>query len=229
MTVKAVCVLKGDGKVEGVITLSQEDDCVHVTGNIKGLEDGKHGFHVHQFGDNTNGCTSAGAHFNPDGKEHGGPDDAERHVGDLGNVTCAGGDCRVDIKDKMISLTGANSIIGRTIVVIKRDLVRAVEKKSQELDGKFLLHHDNTPSHSSVVTKITLRVLGIDTVKHPAYSPDLAPLDFWLFPTLISELRDSRFDDVDDRSISGHPLTSGCVGWRNVYHAKANISKRCKF
>lgn len=41
-----------------------------------------------------------------------------RHVGDLGNVT-AGADniAKIDITDKVISLTGSQSIIGRTMVV----------------------------------------------------------------------------------------------------------------
>ncbi|KAF6716255.1 Superoxide dismutase [Cu-Zn] [Oryzias melastigma] len=120
MVLKAVCVLKGDKGTEGVVKFEQENDSapVKVTGEIKGLTKGEHGFHIHAFGDNTNGCTSAGPHFNPYNKNHGGPEDAERHVGDLGNVT-AGDDeiAKIDITDKMIRLSGPDSIIGRTAVV----------------------------------------------------------------------------------------------------------------
>ncbi|XP_043283204.1 superoxide dismutase [Cu-Zn] [Venturia canescens] len=118
MTVKAVCVLQGD--VKGTVYFEQAGDSnpVKVTGEVTGLKKGLHGFHIHEFGDNTNGCTSAGPHFNPLGKEHGGPEAVVRHVGDLGNVQ-AGDDgvAKVDISDKQIQLQGAHSIIGRTLVV----------------------------------------------------------------------------------------------------------------
>lgn len=117
MSVKAVCVMKGDSGVNGVIRFTQESNSVKLTGEINGMADGKHGFHIHEFGDNTNGCTSAGAHFNPEGKEHGAPTDENRHVGDLGNVDSSGGIANVNIEDKIISLVGPNSIIGRTVVV----------------------------------------------------------------------------------------------------------------
>jgi Cu-Zn family superoxide dismutase len=55
----AVCVLKGD-KVEGEVLFEAVADGVKVSGQVKGLTPGKHGFHVHQFGDLTNGCTSTG-------------------------------------------------------------------------------------------------------------------------------------------------------------------------
>ncbi|OXB53054.1 hypothetical protein ASZ78_011174 [Callipepla squamata] len=154
-TLKAVCVMKGDSPVEGVIHFQQQarPGCgsgrvgalsgrdaesppggpVKVTGKITGLADGDHGFHVHEFGDNTNGCTSAGAHFNPEGKQHGGPKDAERHVGDLGNVTAKGGVAEVDIEDSVISLSGPHCIIGRTMVVHAKsdDLGRGGDNESK--------------------------------------------------------------------------------------------------
>lgn len=89
-----------------------------VTGEVSGLAPGLHGFHVHEFGDNTNGCTSAGPHFNPAGLTHGGPEHEVRHVGDLGNVEAdANGVAKVNIKDAQISLTGPNTILGRSLVV----------------------------------------------------------------------------------------------------------------
>ena len=59
----------------------------HVSVDISGLTaNQEHGFHIHQLGDLSNGCTSLGGHYNPEGEDHGSPDDPDRHVGDLGNL-----------------------------------------------------------------------------------------------------------------------------------------------
>ena len=55
---------------------------------------------------------------NSHGKTHGAPDDEERHVGDLGNVTANDeGLAKFDYTDKLIKLNGPTSIIGRTMVI----------------------------------------------------------------------------------------------------------------
>ncbi|KAK6504958.1 Superoxide dismutase [Cu-Zn] [Arthrobotrys musiformis] len=119
--VKAVAVLRGDSSVTGVVTFTQESESspttidYEITGNDANSQ---RGFHIHTFGDNTNGCTSAGPHFNPFGKTHGSPSDDNRHVGDLGNIsTDASGVAKGTITDSLVSLIGPNSILGRTVVV----------------------------------------------------------------------------------------------------------------
>lgn len=60
----------------------------------------------------------AGGHFNPYGKQHGGPLDSERHAGDLGNIEADQNSiANVNIVDDQIPLTGENNIIGRSVVV----------------------------------------------------------------------------------------------------------------
>ncbi|EEB05646.1 superoxide dismutase Sod1 [Schizosaccharomyces japonicus yFS275] len=119
--VKAIAVLRGDSSVTGVVTFEQPDESapVKVLYDIKGnTHNALRGFHIHQFGDNTNGCTSAGPHFNPEGKFHGDRLDASRHVGDLGNIpTDSEGVAKGSFSDNVISLFGPNSIVGRTIVI----------------------------------------------------------------------------------------------------------------
>ena len=40
--------------------------------------------------------------------------------------------------------------------------------------------------------------MGIKTVRHPPYSPDLAPYDFWLLPKLKERLRGCRYETVEE-------------------------------
>uniref|UniRef100_A0A1I8ARX6 Superoxide dismutase [Cu-Zn] n=1 Tax=Steinernema glaseri TaxID=37863 RepID=A0A1I8ARX6_9BILA len=137
MTNRAVAVLRGDVGVTGTVYFTQEKEGQPTTikGEIKGLSPGLHGFHVHQYGDATNGCISAGPHFNPFGKTHGGPKDDTRHVGDLGNVEANGdGVATFEIVDNLVQIHGVNSVIGRSLVVHagQDDLGRGEGDKKEE-------------------------------------------------------------------------------------------------
>ena len=121
---KATCKLesKSGSKVTGMVTFTKVGDDVQVVGDITGLTPGKHGIHVHEKGDcSAPDAASAGAHFNPTNQHHGGPMTAEHHAGDFGNIEAdASGKAHIDWKGKM-SLSGADSIIGRSLVVHEKE------------------------------------------------------------------------------------------------------------
>ncbi|KAJ4825044.1 hypothetical protein Tsubulata_009710 [Turnera subulata] len=118
-TKKAVAVLTGTSNVEGVVSLTQEDDGpTTVNVRVTGLTPGLHGFHLHEYGDTTNGCISTGPHFNPNNLTHGAPEDEIRHAGDLGNIVAnADGVAEATIVDNQIPLSGPNAVVGRAFVV----------------------------------------------------------------------------------------------------------------
>nr|KAF6437173.1 copper chaperone for superoxide dismutase [Molossus molossus] len=112
----AVAILGETGPVQGVVRFLQltPERCL-IEGTIDGLEPGPHGLHVHQFGDLTSNCNSCGDHFNPDGTSHGGPQDSERHRGDLGNVHAdASGRATFRIEDEQLKVW---DVIGRSLVI----------------------------------------------------------------------------------------------------------------
>jgi len=103
----------------GTVTFTQTEGGIRVEGRIENLSPGKHGFHVHEYGDLSKiDGTSTGGHFNPKGKPHGGPDDMKRHIGDLGNIEAnEDGVAEFSFVDKKLSFKGTSSIIGRGLIV----------------------------------------------------------------------------------------------------------------
>ena len=119
---KGISVLQATAgnKVNGTVTFTPVADGVRVHAEVGGLTPGKHGFHIHEFGDcSAADFSSAGAHFNPTNQPHAGPDTATRHEGDMGNVEAdASGNAKLDYVDHQISLTDdVKSAIGRSVVV----------------------------------------------------------------------------------------------------------------
>ena len=118
---KAVAVLTPTqgNTANGVITFTKVEGGVRVVVNLSNVPPGDHGFHIHEFGDcSAVDGTSAGGHFNPTKMVHAGPSAEKRHVGDLGNVTAnAEGKVALDYVDKHLAFSGANSIIGRGLIL----------------------------------------------------------------------------------------------------------------
>lgn len=96
----------------------------------------------------------------------------------------------VDYKAKGETITGAYyaNILTRLRETIK-------EKRRGKLAKGVLLLHDNAPVHKARVAVSAVASCGFEEINHPPYSPDLAPSDYFLFPSLKKDLRGRRFED----------------------------------
>ena len=85
-------------------------------------------------------------------------------------------------------------------IEVLREFRKTFRRKRPELfeSGQWHFHQDNAPVHKSILVTDYLTQMGIKTVSHPPYSPDLAPCDFWLFPKLKENLRGNRYSTIED-------------------------------
>lgn len=118
---KAVAVLHPTqgNNVTGTVYFSRTPKGIKVSADVMDLSPGKHGFHIHEYGDCTaSDGTSAGGHFNPENQPHAGPDQVKRHVGDLGNIEADNsGNAHYERTDTHLKFDGRDSIIGRGVIV----------------------------------------------------------------------------------------------------------------
>ena len=80
-------------------------------------------------------------------------------------------------------------------VEILREFKKRFHWKRQALfkSGQWHFQQDNAPVHHSIFVTDYLSKMGIKTVPHLSYSPDLAPCYFWLFP----KLRGCRYETIE--------------------------------
>ena len=118
---RAVAVLHPTegNQATGTVIFTEVAGGFQIEATVEGLEPGKHGFHIHVLGDCTApDATSAGGHYNPDGHPHAGPDQAKRHMGDLGNLEANPiGRAHYMRLDDYVTLNGPKSIVGRAVIV----------------------------------------------------------------------------------------------------------------
>ena len=72
----------------------------------------------------------------------------------------------------------------------------AIREKCRDklsLSKGVLLQQDNTRVHTCTVANDAVERNGYELIPHPAYSPDLAPSDFFLFPNLKKDRRGCPF------------------------------------
>ena len=118
---KAIAVMSptAGSKVSGTVTFTKAGTGVKIVAELNGLTPGKHGFHIHEFGDCSDPkAESAGSHYNPTKDPHAGHDAEKRHVGDLGNIEAdASGKARLELTDTEMEFTGDKGIVGHAVIV----------------------------------------------------------------------------------------------------------------
>ena len=93
----------------------------------------------------------------------------------------------------------AKELIGHRLgyfVEVLREFRKKFHRKRPALfkSGQWHFHQDNAPVHNSILVTDYLSKMGIKTVAHPPYRPDLAPCDFWWFP----QLRGCRYETIEE-------------------------------
>ena len=63
---------------------------------------------------------------------------------------------------------------------------------------KVILLRDNAPSHTAKPVKETIEAFSWGILSHAAYSPDLAPSDYYLFASMGHALSDQRFTSYEN-------------------------------
>jgi histone-lysine N-methyltransferase SETMAR len=83
-----------------------------------------------------------------------------------------------------------------------------LSQRSGEREQVLTLHFDNAPIHNSAEVEGYLEDRGLSRMPHPAYSPDLAPCDFYLFGYLKGALAGQSFQTLEDLSDAVHEVLS---------------------
>ena len=81
-------------------------------------------------------------------------------------------------------------------VEVLREFRKRFRRKRPALfkSGQWHFHQDNALVHNFIFVTDYLTKMGIKTVCHPPYSPDLSPCDFCLFP----KLRGCRYETIEE-------------------------------
>jgi superoxide dismutase, Cu-Zn family len=116
----AAAQLAGPSGITGVVNFTAAPGGgVQAVVRIEGAAPGQHGLHLHAAGlCEPPDFASAGDHFNPTNAQHGGPQSAQRHAGDFGNVeVAADGTGNADVAATDLTIEGPNGVVGKAVVL----------------------------------------------------------------------------------------------------------------
>lgn len=96
-------------------------------------------------------------------------------------------------------LTGGKMIDGSYYALLIKQLHATIlVKRHRKIDHEVLVLHDNASVHKSNVVQAAIGKANFGEVNHPAYSPDIAPSDYYLFKNFKAFFRGKNFYSDDE-------------------------------
>ncbi len=116
--------------------------------------------------------------------------------------------------------------------IIKRAWEAVKTKRGSEVWNnreEYLLHMDNASAHCSDLVQGHLRQIHWNTLKHPPYSPDLSPCDYFLFPRLKKKLRGHKYPSIEALVVSIERELGAITSheWRQCFKDWVTRCKHC--
>jgi hypothetical protein len=74
------------------------------------------------------------------------------------------------------------------VEALSKFLAAFKKKRPNMAAGEWFFHWDNVLVHTAAIVKDWMAARDFRLIDHPPYSPDLAPADFFLFPTIKRQL-----------------------------------------
>lgn len=111
-----------DSSLSGTVEFTDTEKGLKVSARLNNVPPGKHGFHIHQFGDCGDMGKNAGSHYNPMDTPHGHilKDPMKKaHIGDMGNIEAdESGNASLDMTIPGASLTAGKYTVGGRAVIV---------------------------------------------------------------------------------------------------------------
>ena len=117
-----------------------------------------------------------------------------------------------------------NQYYYKEVLIKLRERVR--NKRPDLWKNGWVLNQDNAPAHSAFsIQRFLTEKKKISVLQHPPYSPDLAPCDFFLFPSDFF----SHFQTVDDVKMKTAELLKGLneSNWQHCFQEWQRRMQQC--
>jgi len=149
--------------------------------------------------------------------------ESAKYQGDDGSVFLIGKELSI-----MRFVPGGQMVNEQLYQEILAHLWDALRRKRPEMweSQTWILHHDNAPTHESLLISSYLAKYQISVVPHPTYSPKLAPAEFFLFPKFKTTLKERRFQNMEEiqenttrelRAIRGNAFQEEFQQWKKSW------------